>query len=130
MPETPADEGTLDVGVQDKSQAVRAGRAGRDGAIYFECNAEARIDDLTKELDFRGPFVQGTPQARFLYLSWKWRVTDSAPWYWRVKVPLASVALRDIVSMKPGEVLMADITGRRPHSSAPVVWERAAASEA
>ncbi|MCA0175791.1 MAG: DUF5990 family protein [Proteobacteria bacterium] len=130
MPETPAEEGTLDVGVQDKSQAVHAGRVCKDGTVYFECWAEARIDSATKELDFRGPFVQGTPQARFLYLSWKRRNGSAAPWYWRVKIPLSGIAEKDVSSLKANEVLIADITGRRPHATDPIAWKRSVASAA
>lgn len=129
MPETPAAEGILDVGIQDKHQIVHAGREGKDGARYFECSVEARIDNLTKGLDFRGPFVQGTPQGRFLYLSWKRKTASAAPWYWRIKIPLSGITERDVSSLKANEVLMTDITGRRPHSSETIAWKRSVASE-
>ena len=130
MPETPATEGTLDIGIQDKAQAVYAGRTAKDGGIYFECAIEARMDSQTKEIDFRGPFVHGTPQRRFLYLSWKRRTATAALWYWRVKIPLAGITEKDISSLKSGETLQADITGRRPHASDPIIWKRSVESEA
>ena len=130
MPQTPAEEGTLDVGLQDKSQAVHAGKQAKGGAMYFECTVEARINHTTKELDFRGRFVQGTARDRFLYLSWKRRDGNVAPWYWRVKIPLSGIAEQDVSSLKVGEALLADITGRRPHSSDSIVWKRSAASAA
>lgn len=127
MPEIPADEGALDIGIQDKTQAVHAGLIAKNGAIYFECALEARIDPSTKVLDFRGPFVHGTPQGRFLYLSWKRRTASAAPWYWRVKIPLAGITEQDVTSLKSTEALLADITGRRPHASDPITWERCVA---
>jgi hypothetical protein len=126
IPETPAEEGALDVGIQDKKQAVHAGRTGQDGEMCFECSAEARIDDLSGEIDFRGPFVHGTPQARFLYLSWKRTGAAATPWYWRVKIPLASIGAKNITALQAGEWLVADITGRRPHASQAIVWKRVA----
>jgi hypothetical protein len=32
--------------------------------------------------------------------------------------------------LKPGEALVADVTGRRPHATDPIVWSRGVASEA
>jgi Family of unknown function (DUF5990) len=130
MPETPASEGTLDVGIQDKAQAVHTGRMAKDGAFYFDCAVEARIDSVTKGLDFRGPIVHGTSQGRFLYLSWKRRTVSEAPWYWRVKIPLTGVTEKDVSSLKSTEVLLADITGRKPHATDPITWKRRVASEA
>ncbi len=130
MPTTPPTDEALDVGIQDKAQAVHAGRTAKDGTIYFECAAEARIDGLTKELDFRGPFVHGTPQSRFLYISWKRRFPGTAPWYWRIKVPLTSISAKDVRSLKTSEALVADITGRRPHATDPITWKHSAEGEA
>jgi hypothetical protein len=130
MPDTPAAEGALDIGIQDKTQTVHAGRTAKDGAVYFDCAVEARMDTLTNGLDFRGPFVHGTPQSRFLYLSWKRRAASAAPWYWRVKIPLTGITDKDVSSLKSTEVLLADITGRRPHASDLVAWRRSVESEA
>ena len=130
MPEPPPTAEALDVGIQDKAQAVHAGRTAKDGTIYFECLVEARIDGLTKTLDFRGPFVHGTPQSRFLYVSWKRRLPSAALWYWRIKLPLAGIATKDVTSLKASEALVADITGRRPHATDPITWKRIVASEA
>lgn len=124
MPETPVEEGALDVGIQDKKQAVHAGRIGRDGEMRFDCSAEALVDGLSGDIDFRGPFVHGTPQARFLYLSWKRTGASATPWYWRVKIPLASIGAQNIAALREGEWLVADITGRRPHASQAIVWKR------
>jgi hypothetical protein len=129
MPVTPATEGALDIGIQDKAQTVHAGRTAKDGAVYFECAVDARTDSLTQGLDLRGPFVHGTPQGRFLYLSWKRRTASAAPWYWRVKIPLVGITEQDVSSLKSTEILLADITGRRPHATDPITWTRRVAGE-
>ena len=126
MPAIPPDEGRLDVGMQDKAQAVHAGAKQKDGSMFFECVLEARHDDSTGKPIFRGPFVQGTPEARFLYLSWKRKGTSSSPWYWRVKIPLSGITWKEVASVKPNEVLEADIAGRRPHATDPISWRRRA----
>lgn len=130
MPAIPPEEGTLDVGMQDKAQAVHAGQKQKDGSMFFECDLDAGIDDSTERLTFRGPFVHGTPEARFLYLSWKRKDASSSPWYWRVKVPLSGITWEDVSSVKPSEVLEADITNRRPHATAPIAWRRSRADAA
>jgi hypothetical protein len=128
MPATPATEGDLDIGIQDKAQYIHIGRPAKDGSVLFECAIEANVDAST--LDFRGPFVHGTPQNRFVYLSWKRRMGEAAPWYWRVKIPLAGIAKKTVTSLKSSEVLLADITGRRPHATEPILWKCSAAGEA
>ena len=130
MPETPAVEGQLDVGIQDKAQVVHTGRMRKDGTMVFECTVEARLDSSTEEPSYRGPFVQGTPEARFLYLSWKRKTQSASPWYWRVKVPLAGITWKQVSSLKSTEVMEANITGRRPHATEPIVWKRSVSSEA
>jgi len=124
MPVTPPDEGKLDVGIQDKAQAVHAGKRQKNGSMFFECDLEVSRDESTGQPKFRGPFVQGTPDARFLYLSWKRTGASRALWYWRVKVPLAGITWKDVSSMGSNELLEADITGRRPHATDPISWKR------
>jgi Family of unknown function (DUF5990) len=130
MPETPADEGQLDVGMQDKAQVVHPGQVQKNGTMVFECTVEARLDASTEEPSYRGPFVQGTPEARFLYLSWKRKTRSATPWYWRVKVPLKGITWKQVSFLKSNEVMEANITGRRPHATEPIVWKRSVASEA
>ena len=130
MPETPPTNEPLDIGIQDKAQSVHAGVSTSDGSICFGCNVEVHVDTQTKALDFRGHFVHGTRQARFLYVSWKKRTPNAAPWHWRIKIPLADITSREVSRLKPGEALQADVTARRPHVVEPVSWERVFAGEA
>jgi Family of unknown function (DUF5990) len=96
MPEAPAVEGQLEVGIQDKAQVVHAGRTHKNGSMVFECTVEARLDASTEEPSYRGPFVQGTSEARFLYLSRKRKTQSASPWFWRVKVPLAGITWKQV----------------------------------
>jgi hypothetical protein len=59
-----------------------------------------------------GPFVQGPPTARFVYIN----IGASAgqigsPWQRRAKVPLGAIDWRSIEAMAPGERLTAHIAG-------------------
>ncbi len=130
MPATPLEEGTLDVGIQDKAQTVLAGQKQKDGSMFFECNLEASLDDSTGRLTFRGPFVHGTPEVRSHYLSWKGKDASTSAWYWHVKVPLSGITWKDISLVNPSEVLEEDITNRRPHAMDPITWRRSRAEVA
>ena len=124
MPAIPPDEGPLDVGIQDKAQVVHGGLKQKNGSMFFECVLEVSLDGSTGRPSFRGPFVHGTPETRFLYLSWKRRSASSSPWYWRVKIPLSGITWKEVSPAMANEVLEADITGRRPHATDPISWKR------
>ena len=130
MPETPSEEGLLAVGIQDKAQVVHTSQVHSDGSVSFECTVEARLDTSTGRPSYRGTTVHGTSEARFLYLSWKRKVRAVAPWYWRVKIPLAGITWKQVSGLKSNKVLEADITGRRPHATEAIVWRVRGASEA
>ena len=130
MPAIPPEEGALDVGIQDKAQAVHAREKQKDGSMFFECDLEARVNDSAVRPDFRGSFVHGAPNARFLYLSWKRKDVSGSPWYWRVKAPLSGITWKDVSLTKLSEALEADITDRRPHATDPITWRRSGADAA
>jgi hypothetical protein len=103
----------LAFGVQDTKGSVHPGIARPDGAMQFDIPV-----DVTDTGDFRGPFVQGSKGARFLYLSWKRVVPAEHPWGWRIKMPL-----KDMPMPPDGRTVVADVRGRKPHTSAPVPWK-------
>jgi len=105
------------VGIQDKNQDVHEGTRKRDGSFEFKCVIQAR-DKGAGNIDFAGPFVHGTPAARFVYLSWKRTAAAAAPWVQRVKIPLVFQA----ADLGAATAIRADITGRRPHATEPIVW--------
>ncbi|WP_158934101.1 DUF5990 family protein [Burkholderia sp. S171] len=105
------------VGLQDKEQHVHAGTRKRDGSFEFECVVQVR-DKGDGSIDFAGPFVHGTPAARFVYLSWKRTVASATPWVQRVKIPLVFNA----ADLGTATAIHADITGRRPHATELIIW--------
>lgn len=114
-------EGPILVGLQDKAQNVHAGRALPDGATAFECEIVVKGAPSPDSPDFSGQFVHGPRDCRFLYLSWKRPEHSATLWLWRVKIPLAAVDWKLIDGVSH---LQADITGRKPHASAAIVWQR------
>jgi hypothetical protein len=110
----------LDFGLQDIKGGIHAGTPEPDGKLGF---------DLTLDVHpgvapiFRGPFAQGAPSVRFLYLSWKRRGEHEHPYGWRIKIPLGAIGWNEIdAATRPGMCIMADVTGRRPHMTAPIAW--------
>jgi hypothetical protein len=60
-----------------------------DGRVGFTCEVVVRGEgDLP---DFAGPFVHGTKDERFLYLSWGY--PDASGWHWirRLKIVLTGI---------------------------------------
>jgi hypothetical protein len=111
-------------GVQDKKQEVHPGRVQKDGSAWFEFTVQLRETAARAQPDFGGPFVHGPRDGRFVYLSWKRVDGGPAPWIQRIKIPLSSITrehLREL-SDKDG-ILQTDVSGRRPHSSIPVIWK-------
>lgn len=114
-------EGPILVGMQDKDQNVHAGRVGLDGATAFECQILVKGMPSAAPPDFSGPFVHGPRGSRFLYLSWKRPQHSATAWLWRVKIPLSALDWKQIDAC---ELLQSDISGRKPHASAAIVWQR------
>jgi hypothetical protein len=110
-------------GLQDNSSTadwvIHEGRAFPNGDIHFECECRVRPQKTTGTPNFLGSFVQGTPAARFLYLSWRprhWRPgqPESAcgTWVRRMKVHLRSITWEQIDEVtKANGVLEAVIPG-------------------
>ncbi len=104
---THAGESTV-FGLQDKSQAVRAGEMQPDGVLEFECTVQIKPGDPP---DFLGKYVHGTPGKRFLYLSWGYE--KNGQWIKRIKVPLSGITWAKIEAAKAADSwLEATIDGR------------------
>ena len=84
----PASPG-MPFGLQDTAGHLTPGVNEPDGSIRFEVEIQA----LTVEgsVRFRGPVVHGPPTARFLYLSCRSTPELTAPWVFRLKVPLDGI---------------------------------------
>jgi hypothetical protein len=124
QPGIPLDE-PLRFGLQDSKGEVHAGTTppGGAGAQEFDFSVEIR-EGAAGQPVFRGSFVHGPPAARFIYLSWKREGDHEHPWGWRIKIPLSRIGWSDIrAAEKPGNYLVANVIGRRPHSSEEVTWQ-------
>ena len=114
--------GTVEVGLQDKVQQVHAGILQADGAWRYEGTLTVKTDKASGEPDFSGDFVHGVRGGRFLYISWKRVPALPAPWVQRVKIPLAGLTWA-LIDPANGGAVVADISGRRPHSSEVIAWQ-------
>ena len=114
--------GTIEVGLQDKDQQVHAGILQADGAWRYGGTLTVKTDKASGEPDFSGPFAHGVRGGRFIYISWKRVPALPTPWVQRVKIPLAGLTWGLIEAAGSGAVV-ADISGRRPHSSEVIAWQ-------
>jgi Family of unknown function (DUF5990) len=119
----PPERYAAEFGLQDNSTAaewvIHAGRVFPNGDIHFECECRVRPQKKTGSPNFLGNYVQGSPFARFLYLSWRPR--DWAPgkpeppcgtWLRRMKVNLSSITWEQIdEALKLNAVLEAVVRG-------------------
>jgi Family of unknown function (DUF5990) len=96
-------------GLQDKDATLIKGRALPKGVLAFDCPIDITQDDPPK---FRGRFVHGTPQARFLYLSY--RLVGAQGWIKRIKVPLNGITAEQIAKLyaEPNTTLAVRVDGR------------------
>ena len=113
----------VDQPIPDVALALQRGSGTRFNLVGpVQSSADALVFDLDIALDginaaggprLLGPFVQGPPTARFVYIS----VGASAgqigsPWQRRVKVPLGGISWQMIEALSPGERLTAHIASR------------------
>lgn len=110
----------------------------RDGRLHAPANASpsALVFEFEVTVDGQvsggaprllGPFTQGPPAARFVYLNvGRYAGQSTSEWAGRVKIPLFGITRPDIDALKPGQRLTAHIAGRdkkgRPAlASAPIL---------
>lgn len=85
----------VDIGVQkgrgSKYETVQTQRtAGND--LTFEFTIRVVVDADTREPNFSGPFVQGPPGGRFIYLDIGTTAGQAdTPWARRLKIPLGGI---------------------------------------
>ncbi len=98
-------------GTSGKATLVGPVHGSTDALVFeFEVTLDGGIADGGPRL--LGPFVQGPPAARFVYLA----IGASAgqigsPWQRRAKVPLGAVDWQKIEALAPGERLTAHFNG-------------------
>jgi len=82
----------LQKGKGSKCEIVQKQRS-RSGNLRFEFTARAVCDGKLKEPNLLGPFVQGPPKERFVYIGiGTFAGQTSTEWSRRLKVPLSGVS--------------------------------------
>jgi hypothetical protein len=122
QPGTPLDE-TLRFGLQDAKGEVHPGLTQPGEARNFDLILEVSEGKDANKPVFRSTFAHGPPAGRFIYPSWKREGEHEHPWGWRIKIPLSGIGWGEILAAeKPGKCLVANVIGRRPHSSEAIHW--------
>lgn len=121
QPGTPLEE-RFRFGLQDAKGEVQSGIIEPGEARNFDLALEVREGEAGRPV-FRGAFAHGPPAGRFLYLSWKREGDHAHPWGWRIKIPLSGIGWAEICAAeKPGKCLVANVLGRRPHTTEAIMW--------
>jgi hypothetical protein len=105
----------LQRGQAEKASLVPPTRQATDAVVFdFDVTVDGGLPDGRPRL--LGPFVQGPPGARFVYLSvGRYAGQTDSQWAGRVKVPLADISWALIEVLGPGaSPLTARIAGRSP----------------
>jgi hypothetical protein len=112
----------LRFGLQDSKGEISPGSVQSGEVQTFDIVVEVKENDGGQPV-FTGAFAHGPAAGRFLYLSWKREGVHEHPWGWRIKIPLAGIDWGKIrAAEKSGKRLAADVIGRGPHTSEPVIW--------
>jgi hypothetical protein len=99
--------GGTEFGLQDKGQSLMAGKRQEDGSLVYQFSLTARQNPRTGRPNFSGPFVHGTIDAQFLYLSWRSASVERPGWIHRTKVQLGSMTWAQVTK---GSVLQARVS--------------------
>ena len=102
----------LQRGKADKAQLIMpTGKSADAVAFDLDIRVGGRLDDGRPRL--LGPFVQGPPEARFVYLSvGRYAGQADSPWAGRVKVPLDAIQWDRLAELTPGYRLTARVPGQ------------------
>lgn len=103
----------LQFGLQDKNGSLTHGTPQPNGALRFACDLQVTLKGSTP--NFLGTFAHGTPQDRFLYLTWK--NMHSGQIIQRIKVKLASITAAQVeAALESGKSLCATLDATRTGS--------------
>jgi hypothetical protein len=80
--------------------------------LIFEFIVQAKPGE-DGNLVFLGPFTQGTPQDRFIYIDiGTYAGQTDTPWSRRLKIPLSGVSKELVAKLSQGNVLTTKVPGR------------------
>ena len=94
-------------GLQDKRRSLDVGQGHPDGSVAYEFVVRARRQ--ADSVRFSGPYIHGTGQDPFLYLSWR-RGDVPGAWIKRLKISLAGITW-DQVEAAAGGVIEGRVEG-------------------
>jgi hypothetical protein len=116
-------------GLQDSKQEVVAGVRRADGMLVFDFSLQVKPGPDPARPVFTGRFASGTPQDRFVYLSW--RSVRRGVWINRVKARLGGIGWTLVRAAQAADKpLMADMSGRGPgHTRRQVEWRLGCGSD-
>jgi len=98
-------------GLQDKKGGLQAGLAQADGSLRFDFPLTAKPGQ-DGAVDFGGALAQGTPGARFVYLSLGYAGQAPGNWIKRIKVRLAGITGAQVEAAQAGGRLETALDGR------------------
>jgi hypothetical protein len=106
-------------GLQDKAQALLEGQPRDDGALQFDFELDSKGAVGQGAPDFSGKFAHGTPNARFLYLSYGYPDSGKLTWIFRIKIPLRDITW-DIINAASNAIIEGAVDGRRAATVPPM----------
>ena len=77
----------------------------RDGAV-FSIHIRARTNTESRTVNFFGPYVQGTPQDRFIYLTWTGKLGGKRQMFRRIKLSLKTITYSQVRKVVAGHGLL------------------------
>jgi hypothetical protein len=105
-------------GIQDKAGALVDGQRRSSDVVTFEVDVTVSVAHERDAPNVRGPYAHGSPDARFLYVSFP--AIDGPGWRKRIKVPLSTITWSMIRETGDG-CLETEVDGRQS-GSVPAVW--------
>jgi hypothetical protein len=80
--------------------------------LIFEFTVQAKVGE-DGSLAFLGPFTQGTPQDRFIYIDiGTYAGQTDSPWSRRLKIPLFGITKELIGKLSEGQTLTTKVPGK------------------
>ena len=103
----------LQKGYGSNYEAIKTQCSGKDD-LHFQAVAELKGDSLKDQFpDFRGPFVQGPVNGRFIYIDIGSLAGQAEQLAWRLKIPLTGITWKMVEQFNahPGAWLETKVPG-------------------
>ena len=108
-------------GLQTTKSEILPGLLLPDGRVVFDFELKVKSAPKLDRPVFSGPFVSGSAEDRFVYLSWK--AASRSGYINRVKARLRAITWDQVREAQQAErPLLADLSERKPHDTRPLDW--------